>query len=307
MQAITARERAAGFRGLALAEVPYPHAAENDVVVQVHAASFTPDELDWPATWTDRSGRDRALVIPGHEVSGVVAELGYGTTGLTVGQRVFGITDWARDGSLAEYVAVEARNLAPLSADVDHALAAALALPGLTAWQGLFIHAHLVAGQTVLVHGAAGAVGSLVVQLARHAGARVIGTGRAEHRDVVLGLGADSFVDLRSDRLEEAGPVDVVFDVIGGEILDRSAQLVRPDGALITIAEPPRVRPEHGRAVFFVVEPDRRTLTRLERRVRDGRLRPVVKTVCALAEAAWAFDPAHRGGGKTVITITDGD
>lgn len=307
MQAITARERAAGFRGLALAEVPYPHAAENDVVVQVHAASFTPDELDWPATWTDRSGRDRAPVIPGHEVSGVVAELGYGTTGLTVGQRVFGITDWARDGSLAEYVAVEARNLAPLSADVDHALAAALALPGLTAWQGLFIHAHLVAGQTVLVHGAAGAVGSLVVQLARDAGARVIGTGRAEHRDVALGLGADSFVDLRSDRLEEAAPVDVVFDVIGGEILDRSAQLVRPDGVLITIAEPPRVRPEHGRAVFFVVEPDRRTLTRLERRVRDGRLRPVVKTVCALAEAARAFDPAHRGGGKTVITITDGD
>lgn len=305
MQAIIARDRAAGFRGLALAEAPYPHAAENDVVVRVHAASFTPGELDWPATWTDRSGRDRTPVIPGHEVSGVVAELGYGTTGLTVGQRVFGITDWARDGSLAEYVAVEARNLAPLSADVDHVVAAALALPGLTAWQGLFAHAHLVAGQTVLVHGAAGAVGSLVVQLARDAGACVIGSGRAEHRDAVLGLGADSFLDLRSDRLEEAGTVDVVFDVIGGEILDRSAQLVRPGGALITIAEPPRVQPEHGRAVFFVVEPDRKALTVLESRVRDGRLRPVVKTVRALTDAASAFDPACRGGGKTIVTVAD--
>jgi NADPH:quinone reductase-like Zn-dependent oxidoreductase len=184
-------------------------------------------------------------------------------------------------------------------------VAAALALPGLTAWQGLFAHAHLVAGQTILVHGAAGAVGSLVVQLARDAGACVIGSGRTEHRDAVLGLGAERFLDLGSDRLEEAGAVDVVFDVIGGEILDRSAQLVRPGGALITIAEPPRVHPEHGRAVFFVVEPDRQALTVLERRVRDGRLRPVVKTVCALAEAASAFDPARRGGGKTIVTVAD--
>src|SRR2546421_5330282 len=149
MQAITVRDRNAGLAGMSLTDMPYPHAAENDVIVRVHAAGFTPGELDWPATWTDRAGRDRTPSIPGHEVSGVVAELGYGTTGLTLGQRVFGIIDWARDGSLAEYVAVEARNLAPLSADVDHTVAAALALPGLTAWQGLFAHAHLVAGQTI--------------------------------------------------------------------------------------------------------------------------------------------------------------
>lgn len=130
MQAIIARDRAAGVDGLALAGVPYPHAAENDVIVRVHAAGFTPGELDWPGTWTDRAGRDRTPTIPGHEVSGVVVELGYGTTGLTVGQRVFGVTDWCRNGTLAEFVAVEARNLAPLSAGVDHTTAAALPISG---------------------------------------------------------------------------------------------------------------------------------------------------------------------------------
>src|SRR5690242_9985492 len=124
MKAVVARDRAAGIGGLALAEIPYPHAAENDVIVRVYAAGFTPGELEWPATWTDRAGRDRTPTVPGHDVSGVVAELGYGTTGLVVGQRVLGITDWCRDGTLAEFVSVEARNLAPLSAGVDHVAAA---------------------------------------------------------------------------------------------------------------------------------------------------------------------------------------
>src|ERR1700757_1936680 len=148
--------------------------AENEVIVRVHAAGFTPGELDWPGTWSDRAGRDRTPSVPGHEMSGVVAELGYGTTGLTVGQRVFGLTDWTRNGTLAEYVAVEARNLAPLSAGIDHILAAALPISGLTAWQGLFDHAHLATGQTVLIHGAAGSVGSIAVQLAHDAGVQVI-------------------------------------------------------------------------------------------------------------------------------------
>src|SRR5690625_2812805 len=115
MHAIVTWDRSAGISGLSLVDMPYPHAAENDVVVRVYAAGLTPGELDWPGTWTDRAGRDRAPIVPGHEVSGVVAELGFGTTGVTLGQRVFGITDWTRNGTLAEYVAVEARNLAPLS------------------------------------------------------------------------------------------------------------------------------------------------------------------------------------------------
>ncbi|KMS91233.1 NADPH:quinone reductase [Streptomyces regensis] len=290
---------------MSLADIPYPHAAENDVIVRVHAAGFTPGELDWPATWTDRAGRDRTPSVPGHELSGVVVELGYGTTGLSVGQRVFGLADWTRDGTLAEYTAVEARNLAPLPAGIDHTLAAALPISGLTAWQGLFDHGRLTTGQTVLIHGAAGGVGSIAVQLAHEAGARVIGTGRTSARDRALALGVDTFIDLETEKLEEAGEADVVFDVIGGDILDRSAALVRPGGTLVSIAMPPKVRPKDGRAVFFVVEPDRARLTELAARLRDGRLKPLVGAVRPLAEAPSAFAPGTRTPGRTIIRVTE--
>ncbi|KOU10780.1 MULTISPECIES: NADP-dependent oxidoreductase [Streptomyces] len=308
MQAITVHDRDAGAGGLALTDLPHPHAAENDVVVRVHAAGFTRGELDWPATWTDRAGRDRTPSVPGHELSGVVEELGYGTTGLTVGQRVFGLADWTRNGSLAEYTAVEARNLTPLPADVDHTVAAALPVSGLTAWQGLFDHGRLTTGQTVVIHGAAGGVGSIAVQLAREAGARVIATGRAADRDTALALGADAFLDLESDRLQDAGEADVVLDVIGGEILDRSAALVRPGGTLVTIAAPPVVTPENGRAVFFVVESDRVRLADLVQRVRDGRLRIPVGEVRPLAEAPAAFAAGRGRHGRTIIRVVpEGD
>lgn len=302
MRAIVVRDRDAGVGGLTLTDLPYPHAAENDVVVRVHAAGFTPGELDWPGTWTDRAGRDRTPSVPGHELSGVVVELGYGTTGLTVGQRVFGLSDWTRNGSLAEYTAVEARNLAPLAADIDHTVAAALPISGLTAWQGLFDHARLTVGQTVLVLGAAGGVGSIAVQLAREAGAGVIGSGRSADRDVVLGLGAHEFLDV--EALAGAGEVDVVFDVIGGDILERATALVRPGGTLVTIAAPPAVQPKDGRAVFFVVEPDRLRLADLALRVREGRLKPVVGDVRPLAETAAAFARHRRTPGKTIIQVT---
>ncbi|UXY39767.1 NADP-dependent oxidoreductase [Streptomyces albidocamelliae] len=305
MRAITVRDREAGVSGPALEDLPHPHAAENDVIVRVHAAGFTRGELDWPATWTDRAGRDRTPSVPGHEVSGVVTELGYGTTGLSVGQRVFGLTDWARDGSLAEYVAVEARNLAPLPADLGHTVAAALPISGLTAWQGLFDHARLTTGQTVLVHGAAGGVGSIAVQLAREVGARVIGTGRAADRDTVLGLGADVFLALDADPWTAADQVDVVFDVIGGTVLERSAPLVRAGGTLVTIAHPPTVRPEDGRSVFFVVEPDRARLADLAQRLRDGRLEVRVGSVRPLSEAAAAFAPDRRVERRTIVRVAE--
>jgi NADPH:quinone reductase-like Zn-dependent oxidoreductase len=305
MRAITVRDQDAGVGGLSLTDVPYPAAAVNDVIVRVHAAGFTPGELDWPTTWADRAGRDRTPSVPGHELSGVVVELGYGTTGLTVGQRVFGLVDWARDGSLAEYTAAEARNLAALPADVDDTVAAALPVSGLTAWQGLIEHARLTTGQTVLIHGAAGGVGSIAVQLAREVGARVIGTGRAADRETAVGLGAHAFLDLQADQLEDAGEVDVVFDVIGGEILDRSAALVRSGGTLVTIASVPTVQPKDGRAIFFVVEPDRSQLAGLVQRVRDGRLEPIVGAVRPLAEAPAAFVPDRRTPGKTIIRIAE--
>ncbi|GAB2995612.1 NADP-dependent oxidoreductase [Amycolatopsis acidiphila] len=304
MRAITVRDRDAGVGGLTLTDLPYPHAAENDVIVRVHAAGFTPGELDWPGTWTDRAGRDRTPSVPGHELSGVVVELGYGTTGLTVGQRVFGLTDWTRNGSLAEYTAVEARNLAPLAADIEHTVAAALPISGLTAWQGLFDHARLTTGQTVLVHGAAGGVGSIAVQLAREAGAHVIGTGRADDRDVVLGLGARAFLDLGTDDLASVGEVDVVLDVIGGDVLQQSTALVRPGGTLVTIAAPPTLQPHDGRAIFFVVEPDRARLADLAQRLRDGRLKPIAGPVRPLSETADAFARRRRAPGKTIIQVT---
>ena len=307
MQAVIARDQAAGAAGLTLSDIPHPHAAENDVIVRVYAAGFTPGELDWPGTWTDRAGRDRTPSVPGHELSGVVSELGYGTTGLTVGQRVFGLADWTRNGSLAEYTAVEARNLAPLPAGIDHTVAAAVPISGLTAWQGLFDHAGLKTGQTVLIHGAAGGVGSIAVQLAHELGARVIGTGRAADREAALGLGADVFMDLQADRLEEAGEVDVVFDVIGGEVLERSVPLVRAGGTLVTIVALPKVQPANGRAIFFIVEPDRLQLTHLAERVRSGRLQPIIGAVRPLAEAAAAFIPGRRIPGKTIIRVTEGE
>ena len=307
MQAIAVRDRDAGLAGLSLADLPDPHAAQNDVIVRVHAAGFTPGELAWAGTWTDRSGRDRTPSVPGHEVSGVVTELGYGTTGVTVGQRVFGLADWTRNGTLAHYVAIEARNLAPLPAGLEHAVAAGAVISGLTAWQALFDHAHLRAGQTALIHGAAGGVGSIAVQLARQVGCRVIGTGRAADRDRALGLGVEGFVDLEADRLEDAGEADVVLDVIGGDILKRSIGLVRAGGTLVTTIEPPTIQPENGRAIFFVVEADRSQLAELAQRLRDGRLTSNVGAVRPLAEAPAAFGPnAPRVSAKTIIQVTEG-
>src|SRR6201982_103209 len=252
MKAIVVTDQAAGTAGMKLVERPEPQAAINDVVVQVHASGFTWDELTWPSTWTDRLGRDRTPVIPGQELAGVVTALGYGTTGLSVGQRVFGLTDSYRGGTLAEHVAVEARNLAPLPGDVAFTGGASAAMPGLTAWQGLFEHGRLQAGQSVLVHGAAGAVGSMVTQLAREAGAYVIGTGRASDRQTVLDFGAKEFVDLENEILEDVRGVDLVFDVIGGDIGKRSAGLIRAGGTLVSVVGPPEGRPAGGLAVGFV-------------------------------------------------------
>src|SRR3954454_15032442 len=303
MEAIRVTEQAAGTAGMKLGERPDPQPAINDVVVEIHASGFVPTELSWPSTWTDRIGRDRRPTIPGHELAGVVTALGYGTTGLSVGQRVFGLADWYRDGTLAEYIAIEARNLAPLPGDVEFTVGASLPMPGLTAWQGLFERGRLRAGQSVLAHGAAGVVGSMVAQLAREAGAYVIGTGRAADRQAVLDFGAQEFVDLENDALEDVGPVDLVFDVFGGDIQKRSAALIRAGGTLVTIAGPTESRPANGLAVDFVVESDRAQLTEIVQRGRDGRLRTNIGTVATLADAVAALNPTERRNGKTIIRV----
>jgi NADPH:quinone reductase-like Zn-dependent oxidoreductase len=303
MKAIVVEDRAAGTAGMTLVDRPEPQAAINDVVVQVHASGFVPTELEWPSTWADRRDRDRTPSIPGHELAGVVTALGYGTTGLSLGQRVFGLADWHRDGTLAEYVAMEARNLAPLPGDVDFTVGASLPISGLTAWQGLFQHSRLQAGQSVIAHGAAGAVGSMVTQLAREAGAYVIGTGRATDRQKAIGFGANAFVDLDNDTLEDVGRVDLVFDVIGGDIQKRSAALIRAGGTLVTAVGPAEARPVDGLVIDFVVESDRAQLSEIVQRVRDGRLRTNIGKVARLDEAVSAFNSTERRAGKTVIRV----
>jgi NADPH:quinone reductase-like Zn-dependent oxidoreductase len=303
MKAIVVTDQAAGTAGMTLMERPEPSAAINDVIVEIHASGFVPTEMEWPSTWTDRVDRDRTPSIPGHELAGVVTALGYGTTGVSVGQRVFGLADWHRDGTLAEYVAIEARNLAPLPGDVDFTVGASLPISGLTAWQGLFEHGRIRAGQCVLAHGAAGAVGMMVTQLAREAGAYVIGTGRAADRQKALEFGAQEFVDLATDVLEDVGGVDLVFDVIGGDIQKRSAGLIRAGGTLVSVVGPPEARPADGLAIDFVVESDRGQLGEIVQRVRDGRLRTNIGDIATLDDAVAALNSTERRKGKTIIQV----
>ena len=278
-----------------------------EILVKVAACGITHNELDWPI-WTCRAGHRRASVIPGHEVSGTVAALGFGTAGIAVGDEVYGLTDQLRDGAAAEYVAVEARNVAPKPRTVDHVQAAAVPRAGLTAWQGLFDHGKLAKGQTVIIHGAGGAVGSMAVQLARWAGAEVIGTGRGHSRALATELGADRYValDTGSGPLRDvAGQADLVFDTIGGGVLAGSAALLRPGGTLVTVkadAPLPADRDDISTLVF-IQESSRAQLAELARLVDEGHLRPQVGAVYPLAVAVTAFSAKAAGGmpGRIVL------
>lgn len=310
MHALRLHQRG-GPEALVYEEAPRPLAAIGDVLLRVQAASITPTELGWPSTWEDRAGRDRRPVIPGHEVAGVVVEHGYGVTAPPIGSAVYALTDWYRDGAAADFVAVEARDVAPIPAGLSFVEAAAMPLAGLTAWQALFDHGQLAAGQTVLIHGASGGVGSFAIQLAHAAGARVIGTGRGWARKFVTDLGADRYIDLEHESFADgAGQVDLVLDFIGGDILRRSWAVVKPGGTLVSVvADPGTVGPGRPdvRGVIFVVGPDRAELIELARRVEAGTLRPVVGGVVPLADGRQAFERKHTRGvpGKVVLAVMD--
>jgi NADPH:quinone reductase-like Zn-dependent oxidoreductase len=293
-----------GIEGLAYEDAPDPQPSISDALVQVRAASFTPTELTWPL-WTDRNGHRRASLIPAHEGSGVVVALGYGAAGVSVGDEVFGLIDGYRDGWAAEYVAIEARSLAPKPTTVDFVEAAAIPQAGLTSWQALFDHGHLESGQTVVIHGAGGGVGSVAVPLARWAGAHVIGTGRGGARQRVLELGADDFIDVEQDGWEQAvGQVDLVYDIIGGDVLRRSAAIVKPGGALVSVMAPPQTDRDDIRAVHFVRDPSGAQLREVARLVDEGILRPQVSAVYPLADARDAFmaKSTEHLPGKVVLT-----
>jgi NADPH:quinone reductase-like Zn-dependent oxidoreductase len=293
-----------GIDGLVFEDAPDPVPSVGDALVEVRAASFTPTELLWPLS-RDRNGHDRGWRIPAHEGSGVVVELGYGAAGVAVGEEVFGLIDGHRDGWAAEYVAIEARSLAPKPTTIDFVTAAAIPQAALTSWQALFDHGQLRSGQTVVIHGAGGGVGTMAVPLAHWAGARVIGTGRSTARQRVLDMGADQFVDIERDDWEsEIGPVDLVYDIIGGEVLERSAAIVKPGGALVSVAGQPPTDRDDIRSVLFVRDASGVQLREISRLVDEGTLRGEVDAVYPLDATRQAFlDKANKQiAGKVVLT-----
>jgi NADPH:quinone reductase-like Zn-dependent oxidoreductase len=295
-----------GVDGLVYEDAPDPTPALDDVLVRVHACGITPTELEWPI-WQDRAGHKRDAIIPAQEFSGVVAAVGFGTAGVAVGDEVYGLIMAYWDGAAAEYIAIEARDVAPKPKTLDHVHAAAVPQVALTSWQALFDHGHLTAGQTVVIHGAGGAVGTTAVQLARAAGAHVVGTGRSNVKSLVLEMGADRFVDLEQAGWEEAvGPVDLVYDIIGGDVAARSLSLVKPGGALVTVMGPPPATTRQDiRTLFFVRQPNRAQLVEIARRVDAGELRPPqIGAVYSLADARNAFAAKSRQNvaGKIILT-----
>ncbi|MFZ0388627.1 MAG: NADP-dependent oxidoreductase [Solirubrobacteraceae bacterium] len=284
---------------------PTPELGTGDALVDVHAASYTPGELQWPSTWIDRSGHDRTPVIPCHELSGVVTGLGFGATGVSVGDEVYGLTDWYRDGAAAELIAVEARNLALRPRSVDHSASSTLPLAGLTAWQALFRHGALDDGDMLVVLGAGGGVGNLAVQLARHAGASVLGVGRAKDRAVALAAGASAFVDPDHEPLPDLAETSLVLDTVGGPLARSAAAALGSPGRLVSIVDPTVAELVGSRGTFFVVEPDRDGLTQITRRVDDGLLSPVLGRQADLSDGRKLLEAKELGGvpGKVSIAV----
>jgi NADPH:quinone reductase-like Zn-dependent oxidoreductase len=302
MQAVRAHTRG-GPETLHLEQAPIPVPKPDEVLVEVYAAAITYDELLWDESWT-RNGIDRTPIIPSHEVSGTVAGLGADVITLAVGDEVYGLIEFDRDGAAAQYVTVPAAELAGKPTSVDHIHAAALPLAAMTAWQALVDHAHLVAGESVLVTGGAGGVGAYVVQLARHFGAQVAATiSSTDSADYVTGLGADEVFVLTA-----TGTYDIVIDTVGGPALPAAYAHVRDGGRLITLGAPPAPELRAGRDIrdeFFVVRPNRGQLEQIATLVDSGALKPLVSQTYELSDtaAAYADRGRHGGPGKTVLII----
>lgn len=308
MTALRAHTRG-GPEQLTPEQLPIPEPGPGEVLVAVRAAAITFAELDWDLTWTTRSGEDRTPIIPSHELSGVVVALGEGVTGFEVGDEVYGLIDFDRDGAAAEFAVVPADALAAKPHTATHTEAAALPLAALTAWQALVDHAKLQAGERILIHGGAGGVGVYAVQLAVALGADVVATDGPAHVEYLHGLGADQVIDFTSQRFTDVvSGLDVVLDTVGGGTMEQSYGVLRPGGRLVTLSAPPsRERAgEHGiTAMFFVVTPDAAELRDIAAMVDDGRLKPVVSQTYPLADGREAYVSGQhpRPPGKTVLAI----
>ena len=287
-----------GYEELAVEQIAVPDLRPGEALVRVHAAAITRDELEWAV--------DRLPAIPSYELSGIVSAVAPDVGGIAVGDAVYALTGFDRDGAAAEYAVVAADLVAPKPRTLTHVEAAAMPLAALTAWQGLFDHGRLVEGERVLIHGAAGGVGHLATQLARWRGAYVIGTTSSAGVADTSALGADEILDRSQVRFEEAvAPVDLVLDTVGGDVLARSATVLGEHGRLVSVAEEPP--PGAVDATYFVVEPNRDQLVELARLVDEGTLRPAVDSVFPLAEARAAFERVTTSGkrGKVVLRVVD--
>jgi len=303
--------RQGGPEQLTYEDAPKPAPGAADALVRVHACAITRAELSWGTTYTTREGVERLPTIPGHELSGVVEAVGAGARAPNVGDAVYALTDFWRDGAAAEYVVVRAADLAPKPKNLDHTQAAAVPLSALTAWQALFDHAGLTRGQSVLIHAAAGGVGTYAVQLAKGRGAHVIGTARAANERFLRDLGADEVIDYTAVRFEDrVKDVDIVLDSVGGDTLERSWGVLRKGGVLVPIADsaPPEQAARYGvRGVEFIVEPNRAQLIEIARLIETGALRVIVEATFPLAEARAAFERSLGGHnrGKIVLRVAD--
>jgi NADPH:quinone reductase-like Zn-dependent oxidoreductase len=308
MRAMRAHSRG-GPEQLRLEAAPVRDPGAGEALVRVHAAAITPTELEWTETWVDYEGHDRTPTIPSHEVSGVVVELGLGATHVAVGEGVYGLVPFDRNGAAAEYVVVRARDLAPKPATLDHTRTAALPLSALTAWQAFTEQAQVRPGSHVLVHGGAGGVGAFAVQIAKILGARVSATASAADIQYVRSLGADAVIDYRAARFEEVvHDVDVVLDPIGGRTTEASVGILNDGGTLVSLAGQPTVSLPEGRGLsagYFIVEPDRAQLIELARLVDEGRLRVEVAGVFPLEAVREAFELARtpHTRGKVVVQV----
>ena len=308
MMALRAHTRG-GPERLVFEQAPAPVPGPGEALVAVHAAAITFAELTWDLSWTTRDGRDRTPVIPSHEMSGTVAGIAGDVTGVAVGDEVYGLIDFDRNGAAAEYVTVPASDLAAKPRSVSHTQTATLPLAALTAWQALVDYAAVEPGEQVLVTGGAGGVGAFAVQLAAIFGGQVSATGRDGDADLVRGLGAETFVSA-SDTALQGGPpgLDVVIDTVGGAALDACYPLMRPGGRLVTLSAPPsqeRAKDYGVHAMFFVVTPDPAALIRLAALVDDGQLRTIVSQTFPLRDGRRAFESGAqpRPPGKTVLIV----
>ena len=298
-----------GTKALIFEEAPLPEPTEGEVRVRVHAVGVTPGELNWPETWKTSTGEDRNLSIPGHEFSGIVDAVGRDITSVTPGTTVYAFTDFTRDGAEAEYAIALPSEIARKPKLINHIQAATLPLSGLTAWQALFVHAKLSRGQSILIHGAAGGVGTLAVQLARYAGAHVIGTASIANQAFVRSLGAHEVIDYMAMPFENVvHDVDVVLDTVGDDTLDRSFGVLKRGGVLVSIVSTPSPEKAEAydvRSVFFIVRPNHAHLVQISGLVDAGLLHPVVKGVLSLAQVRTAYESVHSRGaqGKLVIRV----